>query len=102
MGYDRITRRDIERRFLQVFDGHVAVNVGEGGTNAHNIGKYFLDHNSVYGGYVVGVYSGGDSGAGYAHGSTRWGTRRRAGRAMYDWLDAFAYGADWVETGCES
>lgn len=64
MSADRITKADIQRAFAQAFGDTAATDIGKGGTNAHNIGKYALDHNGVYGGWVVIVYSGGDSGAG--------------------------------------
>lgn len=97
MSYDRITRKDVERAFALVFGDLAASDAGKlagFNNNAHNIGKYALDHNSAYGGWVVIVYAGGDSGAGWCHGSTSWGDQRRSGRAMFDWLNALRFGRE--------
>ena len=88
----RTSRKDVERVFQIAFTGLTAEDFGRGGTNEHNIGRYALDYAGCYGGWVVICFSGGDSGAGYCHGPTPWGTRRRASREMLSFLADIAYG----------
>lgn len=86
---ERITRKDVERAFALAFsDEERASDFGKDGSNAHNVGRYALDYAACYGGHTVIMFAGGDSGAGWRHGTPPWGHQpRRPSREMVAWLD---------------
>lgn len=90
---ERVTRLDVNRAFALAFPLERCTEKAGATDNAHNIGKYFLDYATCYGGYRVEVYAGGDSGAGWCHGTPPWGhTERRSSREMVAWLRGVAAG----------
>lgn len=95
---NRITKADIHSAFARAVPADQrATDFGKGGTNAHNIGKHALDFNSVYGGWVIITFSGGDSGDGYCHGANRFGSSRRSSHEMLAFLQGIAAGREVSE-----
>lgn len=93
---ERVTKRDVEGAFSRAFPEDMrARDIGAGGTNAHNVGRFFLDYAACYGGWEVGVYADGDSGAGWCHGTPPWGhVGRKPAREMVAWLHGVAAGRE--------
>lgn len=89
---ERITKGFMGITFARAFGEDAATDLPGATDNSHNIGKYALDYAACYGGYVVIVYDTGDSGAGYCHGPTSWGTTRRNPREMLSFLQGYAAG----------